>query len=175
MQLKRVVEQPGRVEALAQTPLHAKVSGFVKAWHKDIGDPVDAGTPLADISVPELDQELIQKQATVAQAAAEVEQAKMLHAAAEANVRSAGAAVAEAEAGRARAKANFARWQSEAKRAAELFAGKVIDAQNRDETLNQFRAAEAALQEVEAHVKASEALRAESAARRDKAAADVAV
>src|SRR5215207_1745399 len=67
-QLKRIVEQPGRVEALAQTPLHAKVSGFVKAWHKDIGDPVEAGTPLADIAVPELEQELLQKQAMVAQA-----------------------------------------------------------------------------------------------------------
>ena len=46
-----------------QTPLHAKVSGFVKAWHKDIGDTVEAGTALAEISDPELEQELIQKQA----------------------------------------------------------------------------------------------------------------
>src|SRR5207248_2237250 len=59
VQLKRVVEQPGRVEALAQTPVHAKVAGFVKAWHKDIGDPVEAGTPLAEIAVPELEQELL--------------------------------------------------------------------------------------------------------------------
>src|SRR5439155_4693860 len=66
-QLKRTVEQPGRVEALAQTPIHAKVAGFVTAWHKDIGDEVEAGTPLAEISVPELEQELIQKQAAVAQ------------------------------------------------------------------------------------------------------------
>ncbi|HEY1375891.1 MAG TPA: efflux RND transporter periplasmic adaptor subunit, partial [Gemmataceae bacterium] len=175
MQLKRVVEQPGRVEALAQTPVHAKVSGFVKAWHKDIGDAVQAGTPLAEIAVPELEQELVQKRAAVAQAAAEVQQAKMLLAAAEANTRSAVAAVAEAEAGRAKAKANYDRWQSESKRAAALFAGKVIDEQNRDETLNQFRAAEAALQEVEAHVRSAEAARTESAARRDKSAADVAV
>src|SRR5262245_51592263 len=75
VQLKRAVEQPGRVEALAQTPIHAKVAGFVKAWHKDIGDAVDAGTPLAEIAVPELEQELLQKQALVAQSAAEVEQA----------------------------------------------------------------------------------------------------
>lgn len=173
--LKRTVDQPGRVEALAQTPLHAKVAGFVKAWHKDIGDAVDAGTPLAEISVPELEQELLQKQALVAQAAAEVEQAKGLLAAAEANTRSAAATVAEAEAGRARVQANLSRWRSEAKRAESLFAGKVIDEQNRDETLNQLRAAEAALQEVEARVKSAEALRGESAARRDKAAADVAV
>jgi multidrug efflux pump subunit AcrA (membrane-fusion protein) len=173
--LKHVVEQPGRVEALAQTPIHAKVSGFVSAWHKDIGDAVDAGTPLADIAVPELEQELLQKQALVAQAAAEVEQAQKLLAAAAANTQSAAAAVAEAEAGRARARANYDRWQSEAKRAAALFAGKVIDEQNRDETVNQLRAAEAALQEVEARVKSAEAQRLESTARKDRAAADVKV
>src|SRR5438105_3029849 len=87
MSLKRVVEQPGRVEALAQTPLHAKVAGFVAAWHKDIGDAVEAGTPLAEIAVPELDQELAQKQAVVAQATAEVKQAKALLEAAGANTR----------------------------------------------------------------------------------------
>jgi multidrug efflux pump subunit AcrA (membrane-fusion protein) len=122
-----------------------------------------------------LEQELLQKQALVAQAAAEVEQAKRLLAAAEANTRSAAATVAEAEAGLTRVQANLSRWRSEAKRAESLFAGKVIDEQNRDETLNQLRAAEAALQEVEARVKSAEALNGESAARRDKAAADVAV
>ncbi|HEX4589295.1 MAG TPA: efflux RND transporter periplasmic adaptor subunit [Gemmataceae bacterium] len=175
LSLKRVVEQPGRVEALAQTPIYAKIAGFVSAWHKDFGDSVEAGTPLAEISVPELDQELVQKQAAMAQMTAEVRQAKMLLEAAEANTRSAGAAVAEAEAGRARAKANYDRWQSESKRAAALFAGKVIDEQNRDEAVFQFRAAEAALTEVEAKVRSAEALRVESDARRGKAAADVTV
>jgi multidrug efflux pump subunit AcrA (membrane-fusion protein) len=169
------VEQPGRVEALAQTPVHAKVSGFVSAWHKDIGDAVEAGTPLAEIAVPELDQEFEQKQAALAQAKAEVNQAKMLFEAASANTRSAGAAVAEAEAGRLRAKANYDRWQSEAKRFRELAEQQVIDKQNRDETLHQFRAAEAALAEVEARIKSAEALRVESTARRHKAAADVTV
>src|SRR5205085_10254533 len=169
------VEQPGRVEALAQTPLHAKVAGFVAAWHKDIGDAVEAGTPLADIAVPELDQGLLQKQAALAQATAEVTQAKKLLEAAGANTGSAAAAVAEAEAGRLRARANYDRWQSEAKRAEALFAGKVLDEQNRDEAIHQFRAAEAALHEVEARIKSAEALRVESEARRGKAAADVTV
>jgi HlyD family secretion protein len=175
MSLKRIVEQPGRVEALAQTAVYAKIAGFVTAWHKDIGDAVDAGTPLAEIGVPELDQELVQKQALVAQATAEIEQAKKLLAAAEANTRSAAAAVAEAEAGRLRVKANYDRWQSESKRFDELVEQKVIDKHSRDETTHQFHAAEAALAEVEARVKSAEALRLESGAKRDKAATDVAV
>ena len=173
--LARTVEQPARVEAFAQAPLLAKIAGYVKAIHADIGDRVKAGQPLADIDVPELEEELRQKQALVAQAAAEVEQARKLLAAAGANVGSATAAVAEAEAGRKRARANFERWQSEAGRVAKLVEKRVIDEQTRDETLNQFRAAEAALGEVEARVKSAEASQAESEARRDKAAADVAV
>jgi multidrug efflux pump subunit AcrA (membrane-fusion protein) len=173
--LNRIVEQPGRVEALAQTPVFAKIAGFVTAWHKDIGDAVAAGTPLAEIGIPELDQEMVLKQAAVLLARAEIEQAKKLLAAAEANTHSAASAVAEAEAGRLRAKANYDRWQSEAKRFDELVEQKVIDKQNRDETVQQFRAAEAALVEVGARVKSAEALRQESGAKRDKAAADVAV
>jgi HlyD family secretion protein len=175
MSLNRIVEQPGRVEALAQTAIHAKISGFVTAWHKDIGDAVEAGAPLAEISVPELEQEAVQKQAAVAQAAAEVQQARMLVAAADANTRSAAAAIAEAEAGRLRAKANYDRWQSEAKRFNEMVEQKVIDKQSGDETVQQFQAAEAALAEIAARVKSAEALKAESAAKRDKAAADVIV
>jgi multidrug efflux pump subunit AcrA (membrane-fusion protein) len=173
--LTRTVEQPARVEAFAQAPLLAKIAGYVKAIHADIGDRVKAGQPLAEIDVPELEEELKQKQALVAQAAAEVEQARKLRVAAEAHVATAVAAVAEAEAGRKRARANFDRWQSEAGRVAALVEKRVIDEQTRDETLNQFRAAEAALGEVEARVKSAEASRAESEARRDKATADVAV
>jgi multidrug efflux pump subunit AcrA (membrane-fusion protein) len=173
--LTRTVEQPARVEAFAQAPLLAKIAGYVKAIHADIGDRVKAGQPLAEIDVPELEEELKQKQALVAQAAAEVEQARKLRVAAEAHVATAVAAVAEAEAGRKRARANFERWQSEAGRVAALVEKRVIDEQTRDETLNQFRAAEAALGEVEARVKSAEASRAESEARRDKSTADVAV
>jgi HlyD family secretion protein len=51
----------------------------------------------------------------------------------------------------------------------------VRNKQTGDEMVHQFRAAEAALAEVEARVKSAEALRLESGAKRDKSAADVAV
>lgn len=173
--LKRSVEQPGHVEAFERTALHSKIPGFVKAIHGDIGDRVTAGQLLAELDEPEMEQELLQKQAAVAQGEAEVEQARRLLDAAEAHRLSAEAAVAEAKAGRQRVRANYERWQSESQRVGVMVERKVIDEQTRDETLNQFRAAEAALGEVEAKVHSAEALRTESDARRDKAKADVAV
>jgi multidrug efflux pump subunit AcrA (membrane-fusion protein) len=173
--LIRIVEQPGRIEPFAQTPMLVRVSGYVKAVHADIGDHVKTGQLLAELDVPEMEEEFKQKQALVAQAAAEVTHAEKLVAAAEANVKSAAALVTEAAAARKRATANYERWKSEAARVDSLVAKKVIDEQTRDETLNQFRAADAARDEVEAKVRSAAAAQIESEARRDKTAADVLV
>ncbi|HEY1736566.1 MAG TPA: efflux RND transporter periplasmic adaptor subunit, partial [Methylovirgula sp.] len=51
---------PGQVEAWYAAPLHARVSGYVKMWYKDIGAKVKAGDVLADIDTPDLDQQLEQ-------------------------------------------------------------------------------------------------------------------
>src|SRR4051794_7698913 len=56
-ELRRTVEQPGHIEAFAETPLLAKVPGFVKAVNVDIGDRVKTGDILAELSVPELEEE----------------------------------------------------------------------------------------------------------------------
>src|SRR4051794_22429468 len=37
----RRTEQPGQIEAFEQTPLFAKVTGYVKKVHVDIGDEVE--------------------------------------------------------------------------------------------------------------------------------------
>ncbi len=171
--LTRTVEQPGYIDAFERAPLLAKVAAYVKAVHVDIGDRVKDGQVLAELDDPELEQELRQKQALVAQAAAEVEQAKQLLLAAEAHARLRVAEVAEAESARTRARANFERWQSESQRIGRMVSGGVIDEQTRDETLNQFRAAAAARDEVEARVRSAQAAQAESEARRNKSRADV--
>jgi HlyD family secretion protein len=172
-ELRRTVEQPGHIEAFAETPLLAKVPGFVKAVNVDIGDRVKTGDILAELSVPEMEEELKQKQATVMQMVAEVDQARKMLAAAEAHVKSAEASIVEAAAARTRSVANYERWKSESARVDNLVARGVIDAQTRDETLNQYRSAEAARDEVEAKVRSAEAAKIESEARRDKAKADV--
>lgn len=171
--LQRIVEQPGHIVAFAETPLLAKIPGFVKVVHVDIGDRVKAGDLLAELSVPELEEELKQKQATVTQMAAEVEQSRKLLAAAEANIKSAEAAVVEAAAARTRAIATYEWRQSTAARMDVMHARGVIGTEDRDEARNQARAAEAAKAEVEAKVQSAAAAKVESEARRDKSKADV--
>ena len=182
----RVVEQPGAVLPTEETRLFAKFPGFVKTIgtdpnkagdgerRVDIGSRVTAGQLLAELAVPEVEQEAKQKAALVKQAEAEVEQATKALAAAEAGVASARALVTEARAGMSRAQALHDRWQSEVRRITGLVQGGVIDAQTRDETTNQFKAAEATRNEVAAKVASAEVGVLKSQADRDKAVADVA-
>lgn len=58
------------------TTLHARVSGYLGAWHRDLGASVKAGEILAEIETPELDQELAEGKAMVFEASAAVTQAK---------------------------------------------------------------------------------------------------
>jgi len=58
----------GSVQALQETVLYARASGFVRRWLVDMGDKVTAGQLLAEIETPELDQELEQANAVLAQA-----------------------------------------------------------------------------------------------------------
>jgi membrane fusion protein (multidrug efflux system) len=55
--------------------LFARASGYVRAWHVDIGDRVQQGQLLAEIETPELDQELLQARAQLLQARASRAQA----------------------------------------------------------------------------------------------------
>src|SRR5262245_23594123 len=173
--IRRTVEQPGHVEAFEQAPLQVKIAGFVRTVRVDIGDRVKKGAVLAELWVPEMEEELKQKEALVAVARAEIDQAQAALAAAEANVQSARAKIAEAEAGRARAQAEASRWQAQLTREQELVKRKVIEQQTLDETRFQFEAARTAAGEVEAKVQSAKAGEDESRARAEKAAADVRV
>ncbi len=64
------LELPGRIEAFAQAPIHARVSGYLKGWYADIGKDVRAGELLAVIETPDLDQQLLQADAELANAEA---------------------------------------------------------------------------------------------------------
>jgi multidrug resistance efflux pump len=185
--VKRVVEQPGTVQAFEETALFARLTGYVgtladdpdKKAHPphdrriDRGSRVKKGQLLAELSVPDLGEELKQKEALVRQAAAEVVQAEKSRLSADAAVAVAVEMVTEAEAGVSRAEALYTRWQSEANRIAGLVKGGVIDVQTRDETQNQFKAAEAARNEATARVGSARAEVKRAEANRDKAGADV--
>jgi membrane fusion protein (multidrug efflux system) len=67
---------PGNVSAFNISPLFARASGYVTAWHSDIGAHVKKGDVLVTISAPDLDQQLEQAKAQLVQLQAAVEQAQ---------------------------------------------------------------------------------------------------
>lgn len=67
---------PGTVSAFNSSSLFARASGYVTAWHSDIGARVKKGDVLATISAPDLDQQLEEAKAQLVQLRAAVEQAQ---------------------------------------------------------------------------------------------------
>ncbi|WP_254459051.1 efflux RND transporter periplasmic adaptor subunit [Xanthomonas sacchari] len=63
-----VLNLPGRLEAYARAPIFARTSGYLKWWKTDIGAKVKAGDVLAEIQTPDLDQQLLQAKADLANA-----------------------------------------------------------------------------------------------------------
>ena len=185
--IRRVVEQPGTVQAFEETQLLAKFPGYIKSLAADpdkasrpahdrlidIGSRVKMDQVLAELSVPELEEEFKQKEALVRQSEAEVTQSQKALAAWSAGIVASKAMVAETKAGLSRSQAQYDRWQSEVARVTRLVTGGVIDTQTRDETLSQFKSAVAARAEATAKVASAEAAVAKAEADRDKATADV--
>ena len=57
---------PGNVTAFTDSPIFARTSGYLTRWYYDIGAHVKKGALLAEISTPELDQQLRQGEADLA-------------------------------------------------------------------------------------------------------------
>jgi RND family efflux transporter MFP subunit len=71
----RALVLSGSVRPLEETVLYPRANGYVAKWLVDIGDKVKEGQTMAEIETPELDQELDQARAQLAQASAGVTQA----------------------------------------------------------------------------------------------------
>ena len=155
--LKLSTTQPGRIEAFEEAPLYPKLAGYVQDVLVDIGDSVRKDQLLIKLSIPEMLDEVKQMEALVAQADAEISQAEAAVKAAEAAAGMAEAKVTQAEAGVGRAAGEYERWKAEHARMTELAAKGSVTQKLVDETLNQFRAADAARQEAAANVKSAEA------------------
>jgi membrane fusion protein (multidrug efflux system) len=69
------VALPGSIEALRDTWIYARASGYVRKWTPDLGDPVEEGQVLLELDTPEIDAELGQARANLAQAQTAVDQA----------------------------------------------------------------------------------------------------
>jgi RND family efflux transporter MFP subunit len=68
--LNATLDLPGRLAAYSRAPIYARVSGYLKNWNADIGAQVKSGQKLAEIEAPDLDQQLLQARADLANAQA---------------------------------------------------------------------------------------------------------
>jgi RND family efflux transporter MFP subunit len=71
------ISLPGNVQAASDTPIYARTSGYLKAWHFDIGAHVSQGDLLAEIDTPEVDDQLQQSRADLATAQANLQLAEI--------------------------------------------------------------------------------------------------
>ena len=84
---KSTIELPGDLVARVETPLYARVDGYLKRRPVDIGDHVKKGDLLIEIETPDLDAQIAQGEATVAQSWATLQQLKAALAVARANAK----------------------------------------------------------------------------------------
>jgi RND family efflux transporter MFP subunit len=68
---------PGMIQAFSQSPIYARVDGYVRSWYVDIGTHVTKGQLLAEIDAPEVDQQLNQARAMLNQAETSLALAKI--------------------------------------------------------------------------------------------------
>jgi RND family efflux transporter MFP subunit len=68
---------PGNVTAFTDSPIYARTNGYLTHWYFDIGARVKKGALLAEISTPELDQQLSQAESDLATAQATANNARI--------------------------------------------------------------------------------------------------
>ncbi len=176
--------QPGQVDAFRRAPLFAKVPGYVERFTRDIGDDVrgprydddekliERGQLLAELSIPELDEQIREKDAVVGLKLAEIDQAVANIKVAKAAVNSAKAKLEQALAEVDRTTHEQEKCQSEYERVVKLAQSRSVNAKVVDETRNELQAANAASRDAAAQVDAANASIAESEAYVEKAIAD---
>ncbi len=89
---------PSNIQAIEETAIYARTTGYVRERYVDIGDRVAAGKALAQIDTPELDQELSQARASLAQTRSGLAQAEANLTQAQANVQQARASLEQSKA-----------------------------------------------------------------------------
>ena len=67
---------PGTTAAFADANIYARATGYIARRNVDIGDHVKAGDLLAELAVPELDDQISQNEAALTQFEASLQQAQ---------------------------------------------------------------------------------------------------
>lgn len=71
---KSTLELPGDLLARVETPMYARIDGYLKQRPAEIGDRVKKGQLLVEIDTPDLDAQIVQAQATLSQSKATLQQ-----------------------------------------------------------------------------------------------------
>jgi HlyD family secretion protein len=171
--VKRTVEQPGVISAYERTALYAKVSGFVQKWNVDIGDRVEKGATLVELTAPELVAQHRQAQAQVELDQALVRQSKKQHAVAQRNATAATEQVAQSEAEVKSYVAIVKRWDGEVKRLTAMVKKQVLDLEVLSETTRQLESSQALLEASQAAVRTRDAERLAAEATVERTEADI--
>lgn len=169
-----VISAPAQVKPYETARIFAKASGFVSVVHVDVGDTVKKGQLLAELSIPEMAQELLRQQALVEQADAAVRQAEARVTAAKAKVTASESQISAAKAQLEKHRADIEFAKSELTRITSLVSSRAVNAAIQDEKQQQLRAAKAALGAAEAEVESAESNRLVAQAGQKQAEADFA-
>jgi HlyD family secretion protein len=170
---KMTVSQPCFVDPYYHINVEARVAGPVIFLHKDIGDPVKKGEKLIEISVPDLEQEVVKKTAIIEQRKGELKVAGAITRKVAEDVRIAEAAVREKEADVDTADAMTAFRKTEYERYRELAKEKgAVTEIIVEERKLYYRAAEAASRSARAGVDRAKADLAGAKAKLEEAKAD---
>ncbi len=141
---------PSNIQAIEETAIYARTSGYVRERYVDIGERVAAGKVLAQIDTPELDQELSQARAALAQTRSGLAQARASLTQAQANLN-------QARAGLDQSKANEDFAGITAQRFTRLEHEELVAHQDADEKRTALAAARATTAVSQANVEAMQA------------------
>jgi HlyD family secretion protein len=141
--LQKTSTQAAYVEPYEEADLFAKTSGYLETVHVDIGDRVRKGQVLAEIWIPEMEQEQVHKEALVEKARAGQDQAEAAVTAAESLVDAAKAKVSEARSQIARYEADVKFRKLEYDRNLQLFNERALQRDIVDEKKSQHEVAQA--------------------------------
>lgn len=171
---ERTTTQPGTVLAFESARLYAGASGYLAVQTVDIGSPVHKGQLLAKIAVPDLDKQVQQAAAVLAQSRARVLQMQAHTASALAEVESAKAAIVQAEATKKSAHAQREFRGKQYGRMKALYAKQSIEERLVDEAEDHFTASVEAENAATAAISTTQAQKAAAVAKVEQAKADVA-
>jgi len=173
------VELPGAsVRGFETTQLMAKLGGYVQTIGQvgeeeiDVGSYVKKGTVLAVLSVPEMENQLAEKEALVRQADSVVKQSEAVIRQRDAGLDQRNSEVRQAEAQLKEKEALLTLSQAKRDRILDLISKGRIGAENRDEVVFAVSAAEAAIAAVNADIETARANVKAAEADQDKAQAD---